>query len=90
MHRILGGRPLSVIFRLIVLSVIVGIVLALLGLSPLDLLDSVRVAILRVYHLGFDAFGSLFKYFLLGAVIVVPIWLLGRFWKLMKGGSERR
>lgn len=91
MHRILGGNPLSVIFRLIVLSIVVGIVLALLGLSPFELLDSFRIAILRIYHMGFDAFGWLFQYFLLGAVIVVPLWLIGRFWHLTtRGGEDRR
>lgn len=90
MHQILGGHPLSVLFRLVVLSVVVGVVLALLGLSPLELIDSVRQAIMHVYQMGFDAFGWLFRYFLLGAVIVVPLWLLGRFWHLMKGSGERR
>ncbi len=28
--------------------------------------------------LGFDAINSLWRYFLLGAVIVVPIWLISR------------
>ena len=90
MHRILGGEPLSVIFRLIVLSIVVGIVLALLGLSPFELLDSLRIAILRIYNMGFDAFGWLFRYFLLGAVVVVPLWLLNRFWHLLTRGSDRR
>jgi len=91
MHRILGGEPLSVVFRLIVLSIVVGIVLALLGLSPFELLDNVRVAILRIYHMGFDAFGWLLQYFLLGAVIVVPLWLIGRFWHLTsRGGDSNR
>ena len=90
MHRILGGEPLSVIFRLIVLSIVVGIVLALLGLSPFELLDSLRIAILRIYNMGFDAFGWLFRYFLLGAVVVVPLWLLNRFWHLLTRGGDRR
>jgi len=90
MHRILGGQPLTVIFRLVVLSIVVGVVLALLGLSPFELLDSLRLTIQRIYNMGFDAFGWLFRYFLLGAVIVVPLWLLGRFWHLLTSGSDRR
>jgi hypothetical protein len=31
-----------------------------------------------VYEYGFDAFNWLWRYFLLGAVIVVPLWLLSR------------
>jgi hypothetical protein len=82
MNRILGDQPLSTMFRLIVLSVVVGVVLALFGLSPLELLDSLRVTLLRLYHMGFSAFGWLFQYFLLGAVIVIPIWLIGRLWSM--------
>jgi Family of unknown function (DUF6460) len=89
MNTLFGGRPLGVLFRLIVLSVIVGVVLALLGLSPYQLVDSVRVAALRLYQMGFDAFGWLFQYFLLGAVIVVPLWLISRFWSLLTRGDNR-
>ncbi len=85
MNRMLGDKPLSTIFRLIVLSVVVGVVLALFGMSPFELLDSLRVTLLRVYHMGYSAFGWLFQYFLLGAVIVVPIWLISRLWGMMNG-----
>jgi hypothetical protein len=86
MRRVLGGEPLSVVVRLIVLSIVVGVVMAVFGFSPLALLDAVRIAVLRVYNMGFDAFGWLLRYFLLGAVVVVPIWLIGRFWSLLKSG----
>ena len=89
MKTLFGGRPLSVLFRLIILSVIVGVVLALLGLSRYQLIDSVRVAALRLYHMGFDAFGWLFQYFLLGAVIVIPLWLISRFWSLLTRSDNR-
>ena len=85
MNRMLGDQPLSTIFRLIVLSVVVGIVLALFGMSPFELLDTLRVTMLRIYHMGFNAFGWLFQYFLLGAVIVIPIWLITRLWGMMNG-----
>ncbi len=88
MNRILGDQPLSTIFRLIVLSVVVGVVLALFGLSPFELLDTLRVTALRIYHMGFSAFGWLFQYFLLGAVIVVPIWLISRLWGMMNRGDK--
>jgi hypothetical protein len=88
MGRMLGERPLSTIFRLIVLSIVVGVVLALFGMSPFELLDYVRVTILRIYHMGFDAFGWLFQYFLLGAVIVFPVWLISRLWRMMSADNN--
>ena len=90
MNRILGGNPLSVIFRLVVLSVVVGIVLQLLGLSPLDLLDNLRVGLLQIYHMGYGAIGWAFRYFVLGAVIVIPLWLIGRFWHLLSQSKNDR
>ena len=90
MNRVLGGNPLSVILRLVVLSVVVGIVLAMLGLSPFDLIDTLRVAMLQVYHMGYGAIGWAFNYFLLGAVIVIPLWLIGRFWHVLSRGTGDR
>lgn len=90
MNRILGDNPMSTFFRLIVLSIVVGVVLALFGLSPFELIDTLRAAVLRIYRMGFDAFGWLFQYFLLGAVIVIPIWLISRLWKMMSSGGDSR
>ena len=40
-NRLLGGTPLGVVLRLIVLSVVVGVVLTALGIKPAELLDHV-------------------------------------------------
>ena len=40
--RFFGGPPLSVIFRLILLSILVGVILKALGLDPLNILRSMR------------------------------------------------
>jgi len=73
-----GGSPLAVAFRLILLSILVGVVLAAIGFDPWNILHSIRVLFQRLWDLGFDAINWLWRYFLLGAVIVVPIWLLSR------------
>jgi hypothetical protein len=77
-YRFLGGSPLAVIFRLTLLSILVGVVLSAIGFDPLDILYSIRRLFQRLYDLGFDAFNWLWRYFLLGAVIVVPLWFLSR------------
>src|SRR5215475_12311194 len=74
----LGGPPLAVIARLILLCILVGVVLAALGLDPRDILDSVRRLISHLWDMGFDAVRWLWRYFLLGAVIVLPVWLVTR------------
>ena len=57
LNRFLGGSPLAVALRLVLLSILVGVVLA---------------------AIGFDAVNWLWRYFLLGAVIVIPVWLISR------------
>ncbi|WP_420134914.1 DUF6460 domain-containing protein [Rhodopseudomonas sp.] len=76
--RFLGGSPLAVLFRLVLMSVLVGVVLAAVGLDPWNILVSIQLLFQRLWDLGFDAVTGLWRYFLLGAVIVIPIWLLSR------------
>ena len=78
LYRFLGGTPLAVAFRLILLSILVGVVLAAIGFDPWNILHSIRMLFQRLWDLGFDAINWLWRYFLLGAVIVIPVWLLTR------------
>jgi len=78
LSRFLGGSPLGVIFRLALLSILVGVILEALGFDPLNILVSLRMVFRRVWELGFDAVRWLGRYLLLGAAVVVPIWLIMR------------
>jgi len=84
--RFLGGSPLMVAFRLVLLSILVGVVLAAVGFDPWNIVHSIRMLFQRIWDLGFDAINGLWRYFLLGAVIVIPIWLVSR----MFGAPRRR
>jgi hypothetical protein len=66
------------ILRLVLLSIVVGIVLSALNIRPQDLFLHLRRLVDFLYSLGFGAVEWAFQYFLLGAVIVVPIWLISR------------
>jgi hypothetical protein len=76
--RFFGGPPLSVIFRLILLSILIGVILKTLGLDPLHIIDSLRTLLLNIWDMGFDAVRWLWRYLVLGAVVVVPVWLIMR------------
>jgi len=78
LRRFLGGSPLAVILKLALLSILVGFVLTVIGLDPRNILWSIEALVRTVLDLGFEAFDWLWRYLLLGAVIVVPIWLLMR------------
>jgi hypothetical protein len=84
-NRFLGGPPLAVIGKLVLLSILIGVVLSALGLDPLNIVRSVTDLIRNVWNMGFDAVRWLWQYFLLGAVIVIPIWLILRFVRAPKG-----
>ena len=84
-QRFFGGPPLAVVGRLVLLSILVGVILAAIGLDPWNILESVRRLLEHVWNMGFDAVRWLWRYFLLGAVIVVPIWLLMRLAKTPRG-----
>src|SRR5436309_13965386 len=77
-NRFFGGSPLSVIFRLVLLSILIGVILEVLGLDPWNIIDSLRRLVLRIWDMGFDALRWLWRYFLLGAAVVLPIWLIVR------------
>src|SRR5579872_433813 len=85
LYRFLGGSPLSVAFRLILLSILVGVVLAAIGFAPWNILKSIRLLFQRIWDLGFDTINWLWRYFLLGAVIVIPVWLLMRIFGTPRG-----
>jgi len=50
-----GGSPLAVLGRLILLSILVGVILSALGLDPFDILHSVERLIRSIWNMGFDA-----------------------------------
>ncbi len=78
LSRFLGGSPMGVLLRLVAMSVLVGVVLAAIGFDPWNIVASIQRLIEWIWNLGFDAINGLWRYFLLGAVIVVPIWLISR------------
>jgi hypothetical protein len=83
--RFFGGPPLSVIFRLILLSILIGVILEVLGLDPWNIIESLKNLVLRIWDMGFDAVRWLWRYLLLGAAVVVPIWLIVRLMRAAKG-----
>jgi hypothetical protein len=85
LSRFLGGSPLTVALRLILLSILVGVVLAAIGFDPYNILRSIQLLFQRLWDLGFDAVNWLWRYFLLGAVIVIPVWLLSRLFGAPRG-----
>ncbi|CAN0363220.1 unnamed protein product [Phaeothamnion confervicola] len=84
-NRFLGGPPLAVLGKLILLSILIGVVLSAIGLDPWNIVASARRLIAAVWDMGFDTVRWLWQYFLLGAVLVIPIWLILRLVRTPRG-----
>jgi hypothetical protein len=73
-----SGGAFATIIRLVLLSIVVGVVLSALQIRPTEIFSYIKRLIDWVYSLGFGAIEWAFQYFLVGALIVVPIWLISR------------
>lgn len=78
LSRFLGDQPLRVALRLVILSFAVGVVLAALGIEPYDIVASALRFARRLWNMGFATLDQAWRYFLIGAVVVVPVWLVMR------------
>ncbi|WP_313618354.1 DUF6460 domain-containing protein [Agrobacterium sp.] len=77
-NRFLGDSPARTVLKLMVVSLIVGFLMAIFGVDPWDLVYSIRNFILDIWHSGFAALGKIGDYLILGATIVIPIFIILR------------
>ena len=74
----LGDTPLRTAVKLAVISLVVGVIVASLNFTPMDVWIAVRDFAYWLYDLGYEAFGRLGIYFLYGAMVVVPVFIVMR------------
>jgi Family of unknown function (DUF6460) len=77
-NRFLGGSPLTVLVKLVVVSILVGFLMSLFGWYPIDLAIFLRDFVLDVWHKGFAALGRFGDYLITGAAVVIPAYILIR------------
>lgn len=77
-NMIFGGNPLGVILRLALISIVVGIVMKALGIDLSNFFQRINELLRNIYDLGFGAIEWVLEYMLLGALVVVPIWIIAR------------
>jgi hypothetical protein len=76
--RFLGDTPLRVVLKLLVLSLIAGVIMSALHWTPYDVIYAFRDFFLHLWNMGFAAIHRFAAYILLGAAIVVPAFLILR------------
>jgi len=66
----------QIIWKLVVVSLLVGIALDYFDVSPVDLIHDIPQTMGRIYDAGVRVVEWGGKYVLLGAIVVVPAWIL--------------
>jgi hypothetical protein len=84
--RFFGGSPIGVLLRLLLLCVIVGLILDQLDLNAFELFRWMGRVLEDVLHNSAHVLRAVGRYFLIGAVIVIPIWIVLR---ILRMGSGR-
>jgi hypothetical protein len=76
--RILGDRPFLGGAKLLAISLLVGLALAAIGIDPLHLTRSLQRVMHRATNFRSGTLQWGWHCFLLGAMLVIPSWLLVR------------
>ncbi|RBP15608.1 hypothetical protein DFR50_108165 [Roseiarcus fermentans] len=84
--RFVGGSPMAVVLRLVVVSFVVGFLLDAFGLDPANLVGEVVRSARHVFEYGFANLREFGRMFLTGAMVVVPVWIVLR---LLDAGRGR-
>jgi hypothetical protein len=84
--RFVGGSPMAVLVRLVVVSFVVGFFLETLGFDPVGLLKEVIRAARHIIEFGLSDVRQFGRILLTGAMVVVPVWLILR---LLEAGRMR-
>lgn len=86
-NRFFGGPPGWVLLRLAILCLVVGLVLSALGIHPFEIFYNFERLLRGLWEMGFGALEMVWRYFVIGAIIVVPIWLILRVLDMGKRGN---
>lgn len=78
LNRFLGDTPMRTIVKLVILCVVVGFIMSTFGLYPTDIVYWIRHVFLDLWRNGFAALGKVGDYLLLGAAVVIPLFIVIR------------
>lgn len=87
--RFLGDTPLRVAIKLLILSLLVGLGMNAIGFTPRDIWLWIGDLVRGVWNLGFDAVLNSLEYLILGAAVVVPLFLIIRLLNFRSGRRDR-
>ncbi|HEX7072983.1 MAG TPA: DUF6460 domain-containing protein [Hyphomicrobiaceae bacterium] len=77
-NQFFGGNPVGVLIRLALISIVVGVVMSALDIRPDNILYFLDRTLRRIWEMGFGSIEWLLEHLLLGAIVVIPIWIIAR------------
>jgi hypothetical protein len=72
----MSNTAVSTIVKIAIISLLVGLALAFFDISPRSLVENLGETVVDIYEVVLGFLKWSLKYVLLGAVVVVPIWLV--------------
>jgi len=84
--RFVGGSPMAVALRLIVVSFVVGFLLDAFGLDPSTLINEAVRTARHIVEYGFTDLRQFGRILITGAMVFVPVWIVLR---LLDAGRSR-
>lgn len=76
--RFLGDTPGRIILKLVLISLVVGVVMHAFNWTPYDILINIRNFFMSLWNMGFSALARFTDYLLLGAAVVIPAFIVLR------------
>ncbi|ARY44603.1 DUF6460 domain-containing protein [Brucella melitensis] len=77
-NRFLGDTPGRILVKLVLISLVVGVVMSAFYWTPYDILYGIRDFFLHLGNMGFSAVARFADYLVLGAAVVIPAFILLR------------
>ena len=77
------------VVKLLVVSLLVGMMLAFFDMKPEELLASLGDTVKSIFQVLVSFVEWMVPYVLLGAVVVIPIWVIMLVWRYFRSKSEK-
>ncbi|MEM9999718.1 MAG: DUF6460 domain-containing protein [Pseudomonadota bacterium] len=85
MENLLGDTVARTIIKLVVISVLVGMVMSVFGWTPVAIINGVAEFLGNIWQQGFAALGRFGDWLVLGASVVIPVFIIMRLLNYRRG-----
>ncbi len=82
-ERVLGGTPGGVFLRLLIMSFVVGLILHALNVDVTDIVVWIEDRVRDISELGLGSLRQALSILIVGAAVVIPVWLIFRALRLI-------